>query len=322
MNATLSSDHRVDGVVQPLLATGLMRRRPTGVRDRGPCRARNPTRGRGVAAAAAANAAASVLEPGCPGSVTEAGDPRFVLFEIYADQAPARPPGTPHFLAYRDATAQLIETRAVTDSRWAAGDRGRHHHRIGLMRIDATSTTGIRMRSTTAGRGPAPALDRLFLPCRSHTAAAGIDRTVTVRSPPSTTAAVGPRPVRAVDPGVVGWVDLQAPPDDVELTLAGLRRDPKLVGIRHLVHEEPDDDWLARPAVIRGLAVLERHDVPYDLLLRPQHLRHVPLLSAKVPALRMVIDHIAKPRIREGRLGMGDDPRPAVQRTCGASCPG
>src|SRR5206468_11450528 len=95
---------------------------------------------------------------------------------------------------------------------------------------------------------------------------------------------------------------LQASPDDIELTLADLRRDPKLVGIRHLVHEEPDEDWLARPVVFRGLAVLERHDVPYELLLRPQHLRHVPLLSARVPALRMVIDHIAKPLIREGRM--------------------
>jgi autoinducer 2-degrading protein len=71
------------------------------------------------AAAAAANAAASVLEPGCLRfevyRVT--GEPTgFVLFEIYADQTAREAHwATPHFLAYRDATAALIETRAVTE---------------------------------------------------------------------------------------------------------------------------------------------------------------------------------------------------------------
>ena len=71
------------------------------------------------AAAAAANAAASVLERGClrfevyrvVGEATG-----FVLFEIYADQAAREAHwATPHFLAYRDATAELIDTRAVTE---------------------------------------------------------------------------------------------------------------------------------------------------------------------------------------------------------------
>jgi L-fuconolactonase len=156
-------------------------------------------------------------------------------------------------------------------------------------------------------RAGIPALDRPFLPAdlRPHLAAAGIDRTVTVQVLHTLDETRWLLDLARGEPsicGVVGWVDLQASPDDIELALADLRRDPKLVGIRHLVHEEPDEDWLARPAVIRGLAVLAQHDVPYDLLLRPQHLRHVPLLSAKVPALRMVIDHIAKPLIREGRM--------------------
>jgi L-fuconolactonase len=134
-------------------------------------------------------------------------------------------------------------------------------------------------------RAGSPALDRPFLPAdlRPYLAEAGIDRTVTVQVLHTVDETAWLLDLARDEPsicGVVGWVDLQAPPDDVEPTLADLRRDPKLVGIRHLVHEEPDDDWLARPAVIRGLAVLERHDVPYDLLLRPQHLRHVPMLSA------------------------------------------
>jgi L-fuconolactonase len=102
--------------------------------------------------------------------------------------------------------------------------------------------------------------------------------------------------------GVVGWVDLTRDPDEIASELERLRRDPGLVGIRHLVHEEPDDDWLAREDVARGLGVLEALDVPFDLLLRPQHLRHVPRLSERLPRLRMVVDHIAKPHIRARRV--------------------
>jgi L-fuconolactonase len=156
-------------------------------------------------------------------------------------------------------------------------------------------------------RAGLPALERPFLPAElgPQLARAGIDRTVVVqvlhtldetwwlldlaRSTPSIA-------------GVVGWIDLQAPADEVETNLEALRREPNLVGIRHLVHEERDDEWLARPAVIHGLGVLERHDVPYDLLLRPRHLHHLPHLSERLPRLRMVIDHIAKPLIREGRM--------------------
>lgn len=99
--------------------------------------------------------------------------------------------------------------------------------------------------------------------------------------------------------GVVGWVDLTAPPDDIHGALDRLVADPRLVGIRHLVHEEPDDDWLVRDDVLQGLAVLEQRDVPFDLLLKPRHLRHVPRLSGRLPRLRMVIDHIAKPFIKD-----------------------
>jgi L-fuconolactonase len=99
--------------------------------------------------------------------------------------------------------------------------------------------------------------------------------------------------------GVVGWVDLTAPPDAIHAALERLLADPRLVGIRHLVHEEPDDDWLAREDVLRGLRVLEERDVSFDLLLRPRHVRHVPRLSERLPRLRMVIDHIAKPHIRD-----------------------
>jgi L-fuconolactonase len=99
--------------------------------------------------------------------------------------------------------------------------------------------------------------------------------------------------------GVVGWVDLTQPVDRLADTLAALRHRGKLCGIRHLVEFEPDDDWLLRPSVIDGLRVLATLGIPYDLLLRPRHLLRVPALSEKLPELNLVIDHLAKPNIKQ-----------------------
>ncbi|MBI1789369.1 MAG: amidohydrolase family protein [Acidobacteria bacterium] len=96
---------------------------------------------------------------------------------------------------------------------------------------------------------------------------------------------------------VVGWVDLADP--RLGYTLDQLQRHPKFKGVRHPVQDEPDERWLLREDVIGGLRELGRRGLPYDLLLRPQHLRLVPTLAERVPALRMAIDHLAKPRIGE-----------------------
>ena len=98
--------------------------------------------------------------------------------------------------------------------------------------------------------------------------------------------------------GVVAWVDLRSP--NVGSVLDELGRRPKLVGIRHQVHDEADESWLTGAEVIRGLKELEQRELTYDLLLRPPHLKYVPRLVEEVPALRMVVDHIAKPLIAQG----------------------
>ncbi|MEP6717452.1 MAG: amidohydrolase family protein [Terriglobia bacterium] len=95
--------------------------------------------------------------------------------------------------------------------------------------------------------------------------------------------------------GVVAWVDLTDP--DVGRTLDECQRHEKFCGVRHIVHDEPDLRWLLRDDVLRGLRELARRDIPYDLLLRPSHLPLIPELAERVPGLRMVIDHIAKPLI-------------------------
>ena len=94
---------------------------------------------------------------------------------------------------------------------------------------------------------------------------------------------------------VVGWVDLTDPL--LGSVLDELQKNPKFKGVRHPVHDEADDRWLMRADVGAGLAELARRGLTYDLLLRPRHLPLVPVIAERVPDLRMVIDHIAKPLI-------------------------
>ena len=94
---------------------------------------------------------------------------------------------------------------------------------------------------------------------------------------------------------VVGWVDLTDP--RLGATLDELQRHPKFKGVRRPVQDEADDHWLLRPDVLAGLAELARRGLPYDLMLRLKHLPLVPKIAGRVPELRMVIDHIAKPPI-------------------------
>lgn len=103
--------------------------------------------------------------------------------------------------------------------------------------------------------------------------------------------------------GVVGWVDLQDP--DVGEVLDALADHPKLVGIRHVVHDEPDLHWLTRAEVLRGLGELAQRQLPYDLLLRPPHLPAAITVARRYPQLPLVVDHVAKPSIAAS-LGWDD----------------
>lgn len=106
--------------------------------------------------------------------------------------------------------------------------------------------------------------------------------------------------------GVVAWVDLTDPA--LGKTLDRLQTNRKFSGIRHPVHDEADNRWLLRTDVLRGLKELERRKIPYDLLLRPQHLAAALELVGRVPDLKMVIDHIAKPLIAKQQMeGWAED---------------
>lgn len=98
--------------------------------------------------------------------------------------------------------------------------------------------------------------------------------------------------------GIVGWVDLAS--DQCEDQLLEFRDHPKFVGIRHVTQDEPDDDFIVRPDILRGLKVLQKHKMPFDLLFYVKHLKHAATLARELPELPMVIDHLAKPRISQG----------------------
>jgi L-fuconolactonase len=103
--------------------------------------------------------------------------------------------------------------------------------------------------------------------------------------------------------GVVGWVDLADP--EVAATLATLRARPggrALVGVRHQVHDEPDPDWLLRDQVLDGLAAVADAGLVYDLLVRERELPAARAVAERLPELTLVVDHLAKPRIREGAM--------------------
>ncbi|MBT5874682.1 MAG: amidohydrolase family protein [Candidatus Latescibacteria bacterium] len=100
--------------------------------------------------------------------------------------------------------------------------------------------------------------------------------------------------------GVVGWLDMEA--DDFEAQLARYRANPKLVGIRPVIHDISDDSWMIRPKVLNSLKHLADQDFPFDFLTYSRHLPYVIQVLEEVPDLRAIMDHISKPEIKAGNM--------------------
>lgn len=97
--------------------------------------------------------------------------------------------------------------------------------------------------------------------------------------------------------GIVGWIDLRA--EDVRRQLQRYVGRPKFKGVRHIVHDEPDVEFMLLPEFRRGIAALADFGLTYDLLLRPAHLRVALKLVQEFPQQPFVVDHIAKPLIKD-----------------------
>ncbi|MCP5094068.1 MAG: amidohydrolase family protein [Chloroflexi bacterium] len=130
--------------------------------------------------------------------------------------------------------------------------------------------------------------------------AAGVDKTVLVQSADSyedTASMLVKADYNDWIGGVVGWVNLLNP-DETNQRLEMYKQHPKFKGIRHLIHTEADGNWVVQDVVLESLNILASHGMTFDVVaVFPNHLKHVPTLCEKVPDLKMVIDHLAKPPV-------------------------
>ena len=102
--------------------------------------------------------------------------------------------------------------------------------------------------------------------------------------------------------GVVGWVDLAAA--DAPQRIAELCRMPKLVGLRPMLQDIEDTQWILSSDIVPALKVMKEEGLCLDLLITPRHLEGVIEFLQRWPDLRCVVDHGAKPGITSGDLSV------------------
>jgi L-fuconolactonase len=140
----------------------------------------------------------------------------------------------------------------------------------------------------------------------------GIGRTILVQAAPTLAETRWLLDLAARTPsvaGVVGWVDFDA--RDAPDVIADLAGDRRLVGLRPMLQDLADDDWLASDALAPAFEAMIAQRLVFDALVLPRHLRRLERVLARHPALAVVVDHGAKPRIRERAL---DDWRDDLRR--------
>jgi L-fuconolactonase len=131
----------------------------------------------------------------------------------------------------------------------------------------------------------------------------GIEKTILVQAAPTfaeTLYLLGIANTTPFVAGVVGWTDFDAP--DAAAQVAEAAKHRLLVGLRPMLHDIENDDWLLRPALGAVFDTMAAHDLVFDALARPQHLARVLSLCERHPNLTVVVDHIAKPLIAARRL--------------------
>lgn len=118
--------------------------------------------------------------------------------------------------------------------------------------------------------------------------------------------------------GVVGWVDLCSPEVGAQLEeFAGSR---KLVGVRHVVQAEPDDDFMLREDFQQGIGRLREFGLTYDILIYPRQLPAAVKLATAFPDQPFVLDHIAKPDIAHDVREPWETGMRALGRLANVSC--
>jgi L-fuconolactonase len=100
--------------------------------------------------------------------------------------------------------------------------------------------------------------------------------------------------------GVVGWVDLRSP--DVSKQLEAFQGNKHLVAVRHVVQDEPDDRFMLGRDFLRGIGALKNFELAYDILIFPRQLPAAIELAHRFPDQPFVLDHIAKPFIKDQQI--------------------
>lgn len=131
--------------------------------------------------------------------------------------------------------------------------------------------------------------------------AAGIQGTVVVQAAPSveeTEYMLGIADTCKEVLGVVGWVDFEDPADLHHLDR--LARHPLFKGVRPMIQDIPDDAWMLKPELDWAFRAIIAHDLAFDALTFPRHLKTLRILLQRYPEMRVVIDHGSKPDIARG----------------------
>jgi L-fuconolactonase len=136
-----------------------------------------------------------------------------------------------------------------------------------------------------------------------HLAAARIDGTILVQAAPTEAEtffileiAEGSEVIR----GVVGWTEFDT--GNALARIDAMTASTMLVGLRPMVQDIPDDDWLLRPAFAPVFARMAKHGLVFDALALPRHLRRVLRVIDRHPNLQFVLDHCAKPHLKTGDI--------------------
>lgn len=118
--------------------------------------------------------------------------------------------------------------------------------------------------------------------------------------------------------GVVGWVDLQA--DNIEERLQYYSQIKLMKGFRHILQGEPDVKFMLNAKFMYGISLLNKYGFSYDILIKPNHLPYAKELIAAFPDQRFVIDHLAKPFIKAGKINGWKEGMQALATYPNVSC--
>jgi len=154
-----------------------------------------------------------------------------------------------------------------------------------------------------------------------HLTEAGIDGTVLVQAAPTVAETEFMLSLADTTPfikGVVGWVDFAA--EDAPGQIAALAGHPALVGLRPMIQDLPDPNWMRDEALTPAFDAIKANDLTFDALTLPQHLGPLRALLARHGDMRVVIDHGSKPLIRDGVIEGWADDMAALARETSAFC--